>query len=171
MWRVIVLLVALGLWVGGIVYWSETANKGNSKRHEEFKANLLDPNAIPVLSRTQRSPEWSIGKWLGVGEMPSDCEMADEMMDANIAVKLVRRRGSFREYHLVDYVSSCRDGRERMIAEVIIPQVEKWCAFRSSDPMLAKHCDEWQTNGDTYRETIRAKIAPILARYKALTGP
>ena len=146
---------------------SEDRRAETSERRQSFQDNLNDPSAPPVLSSTMLDPDWSIRKWLAVGQKSSDCAMADEMMDQNATVKIVtRRRGATSRYYLSDYVSSCQNFSDRMFFEIVEPQADKWCQFRQDSDRLEQLCDEWTDNKDLYLQSLRSAASPTIERYQ-----
>lgn len=170
-------LLKIGIVLAFVVGWGFWIAAPNGSRQAEAQAslqamrdNLNDPTAPPILSSRMLKPDWSIGKWLAIGKLSSDCVMANEMMDKNATVKTVKRKGVTRRYYLSDYVSSCQNSLERLYFDIVTPRAEKWCQFRQHTARLEQLCKEWTENHEMYLQSIRAAARPTLERYRLFMG-
>lgn len=168
--KLVIVLTFVAAWAFWIAQPNDERRAQAEASLQAIQDNLNDPNAPPILSSRMLQPDWSIGKWLGLGKLSSDCVMANEMMDKNATVKIVTRRGSSRKYYLSDYVSSCQNMGERMFFETVKPRAEKWCQFRSHTARLEQLCTEWTENNEKYLQSLRAAVAPTVERYRVFMG-
>ena len=120
----------------------------------------------PVLSERMADPSWSIAYWISVDQKSSDCVAADQLMDQNVNRRtIIGRRGRVVAiYYLDDYIHSCQNRIERMLA-LVEPRVKEWCDYRDTSKRLDVICWEWELNKNKYINRIREIDGPTLMRY------
>lgn len=172
--RYLLKVAAALICLAGWYHWIDTSGEKRrtqaSQSRQAIQDNLNDPDAAPILSNRMLSSDWSIGKWLAIGKKSSDCIMADEMMDKNATVKIVKRGGRTTRHYLSDYIASCDSFSTRMYFETVTPRAEKWCQFRQTTSRLETLCTEWIDNKDRYLHSLKAAKAPTVARYRQFMG-
>lgn len=161
----VLLIVGIVIFFTVIAKVADWKNARTRERIAAEEARRNDPSVPPELSPIQRDRSWTIRRWLVGDGMPVDCKQAHDFMDSK--TYSITRRSS--KVTILDYLHSCKTARKRA-EEMALPQVTKWCLYRSTNDRLEELCSEWERHGDEYLSQLDSAYASTMARFQTMTN-